>query len=404
MTNLCRIAASVLTLLGAASCQEWQTLTPHPSSNQWPTGSASVNNGAFGYFFSGCPAVISQVRAGSPAEKAGVKVGDHLLRIGSRTDCGEFLTPVVAGQPIDLLVRRDGKDEILHAVPVLKRDIYPESPQEPPGLTAALSGGNVLLSMMVQVQSQPQDLKNVPLLVWIEVRSSGGAPFLLKRANVYALNDKKQQLTRPPAVPSSLEQNLLKDSTPVIAGETRSGAVPFFGDITSKIRVTLYVGESPTGNPVVGEFSLDEPLSAAITPVPRSDRSVVANDSKLRVRSVSYQSIPSTYTTNLRFGDYSSRSSCTSAGSQINCDTTYTTPTDNPVTVTKLSIYNVVESGNTRYLIGCTAAWRWSKCSSLIPNNEFEAEIQGSRMYVYATRDGKKFNKITYDILDMQPR
>lgn len=67
-------------------------------------------------------------------------------------------------------------------------------------------------------------------------------------------------------------------------------------------------------------------------------------------------------------------------------------------------VYNVVESDSTRYLIGCRAACRWSKCTYLIPGVEFGYEVKGGKMEIRGSKDGKKETTIKFNILGTEPR
>lgn len=65
--------------------------------------------------------VVGEVETGSPAEKAGVKPGDVLLRLGQRPVQGweSFMQDVAMGgaAPVPLTLRRDGRDTTLTLVP-----------------------------------------------------------------------------------------------------------------------------------------------------------------------------------------------------------------------------------------------------------------------------------------------
>ncbi len=129
------------------------------------------------------------------------------------------------------------------------------------------------------------------------------------------------------------------------------------------------------------------------------------------VRALGYRVVPQQNTTYYRSGGYSSHTNCYSGGTwttfgsfgslnlNTNCDTTYSTPTDIPITWQFADVYNLVESNSKQYVIHCRANWRWSKCSPLIPGDVFEAEVKGSDLWVVGSRDGKKQVKVKYGIL-----
>jgi regulator of sigma E protease len=65
--------------------------------------------------------VVGEVEEGSPADKAGVKRGDELLRLGGKPVAGweSFMQDVAMGgaNPVPLTLRRDGRDTTLTLVP-----------------------------------------------------------------------------------------------------------------------------------------------------------------------------------------------------------------------------------------------------------------------------------------------
>jgi hypothetical protein len=134
------------------------------------------------------------------------------------------------------------------------------------------------------------------------------------------------------------------------------------------------------------------------------------------IRAVAYRVIPQQTTTYYRSGDYSSYTSCYGGGTwttfgsfgslnmNTECNTTYSTPTDIPITWQFADVYNLVESHNKQYIIHCRANWRWSKCSPLIPGEVFEAELKGSDLWVTGSRDGKKQIKVKYRILEVSAK
>lgn len=80
----------------------------------------------FGLYVSGVQeprttTVVGGIEAGSPAEKAGVKVGDELLRLGDRPVQGweMFMQDVAMGgaNPVPLTLRRAGRDTTLVMTP-----------------------------------------------------------------------------------------------------------------------------------------------------------------------------------------------------------------------------------------------------------------------------------------------
>jgi hypothetical protein len=59
----------------------------------------------------------------------------------------------------------------------------------------------------------------------------------------------------------------------------------------------------------------------------------------------------------------------------------------------------VVASDGNAYIIGCDAAWRWSKCKGLIPGDRFEARRTNNELSVtYHTEKGEE-KESTYTVL-----
>jgi serine protease Do len=80
--------------------------------------------------------LISGVLENSPADKAGFKPGDVLLRLGSTPADVRFeeqmpdlmwrLATLPIGQEVTAVVKRDGKEVTLHAVPVERGEVFPQ--------------------------------------------------------------------------------------------------------------------------------------------------------------------------------------------------------------------------------------------------------------------------------------
>lgn len=87
------------------------------------------------------------------------------------------------------------------------------------------------------------------------------------------------------------------------------------------------------------------------------------------------------------------------------CNTSYTNPQQIPITWQYADVYNVVETTTERYLIGCRAAWRWTKCSPLQPGDRFVVTTQGNTMIVSAFKNGdqRKEQHIKYAIVEHTP-
>lgn len=87
-----------------------------------------------------------------------------------------------------------------------------------------------------------------------------------------------------------------------------------------------------------------------------------------------------------------------------NCNTTYTTPSQIPITWRFADAYITVEDATNVYLIGCRANWRWSHCEPLIVGDVFPAEIAGNTLTISAMKNGKKAIQTKYNILKVSQK
>lgn len=84
---------------------------------------------------------------------------------------------------------------------------------------------------------------------------------------------------------------------------------------------------------------------------------------------------------------------------RMSCNTTYTDPTQIPITWRFADVYNLVETPTQRLVIACRAGWRWSKCSWLRPGDVFGATLKGGTLEINAIRENGKTVKVKYRIL-----
>ena len=134
------------------------------------------------------------------------------------------------------------------------------------------------------------------------------------------------------------------------------------------------------------------------------------------VKALAYRVIPQQQTTYYQSGSNSSYTSCFGQGQFVSfgnygnmnmntdCNTTYTTPTQIPVTWQFADVYVVVEGSNQLYLIGCRANWRWSNCKPLVVGEVFPADISGGTMTLTATKGAKKEVHAKYNIMQVNPK
>lgn len=108
---------------------------------------------------------------------------------------------------------------------------------------------------------------------------------------------------------------------------------------------------------------------------------------RIQITSVGYRAIPWSNTTYI---PGQSNTQCYGSGTvwgntadlNMNCSTV--TSADVPISVSKVFVYNQVESADYQYLITCTRNWVGSKCTWMNVGESFEAEESGDTMNVYA--------------------
>ncbi len=194
------------------------------------------------------------------------------------------------------------------------------------------------------------------------------------------------------------------DTSPASLKELKSAAVPD--------AVILAMVQAPVTNKgVPANHSNTYDSKPPVVPRKQSnDASAVQSNT---VTALAYRVIPQQNTTYYQSGRNSSSTTCYGSGQfstfgnygtlnmNTNCDTTYTTPTQVPITWKFADVYVVVENATQVYLIGCRANWRWSNCEPLIVGDVFPVEISGGTMKVSAMKNGKKAVKTKYNILQV---
>jgi regulator of sigma E protease len=141
------------------------------------------------------PAVVGIVDAGEAAEKAGVKVGDEIIRLGDREirtwmDLDQAVLPR-ANRELDIVVRRNGNEvhtrvtlesvgkfEVgsLGVLPVMRPQFRNLTNPTGPAARAGFQRGDVVVAINGQVKTQPEVIQTI--------RSSAGQPltFTIERA------------------------------------------------------------------------------------------------------------------------------------------------------------------------------------------------------------------------------
>lgn len=88
-----------------------------------------------------------------------------------------------------------------------------------------------------------------------------------------------------------------------------------------------------------------------------------------------------------------------------NCQTQSTPAQTHQITATIWEVTNIVETDGMRYLITCRGNWRGSNCAPMTDGDYFQAELEGTTMWIEARRGGNQGKKvrIKYKVLDIRP-
>lgn len=188
--------------------------------------------------------------------------------------------------------------------------------------------------------------------------------------------------------------------------------------IARETETTRVVNPAPVSNALQIEAPAHIRLSMtrpAPDPVPATTPISVSppqDGEPFTLRSIAYRVVPQSNTTYIQSGQYSSNSNCYGQGYDygamstlnMNCSTNYTTPTNTPITWNYADVYNVMETPTQVYVIGCRAAWRWSKCSWLIPGQMFQAQLDRGDVKIRATNSKGKEQTIKYRVFQVTPK
>jgi hypothetical protein len=130
------------------------------------------------------------------------------------------------------------------------------------------------------------------------------------------------------------------------------------------------------------------------------------------IKAIAWRAVPWVTTTYYQTaGD--ANTSCTGSGSWVgniwqgssSCSTQYT-PTQNvPINWQHVTVYNLVETSDSRMVIACTRNWALSKCSSLVPGNVFPFEYKKGKIEITGDKVGKeKEQTLSFDIVSNEHR
>ena len=145
------------------------------------------------------PAIVGYVAEGSWAEKAGIRAGDLILRVGDReiTEWRQVRRAIIessiqGGRNIEILVQRDGKEVLIRTKPPeikTGREVFGLNPDLPPvvgGIAKTLPDGSPAPAYQIGLKRGDRiiEVNRKKVNSWYEVveevRGSGGSPIKLK--------------------------------------------------------------------------------------------------------------------------------------------------------------------------------------------------------------------------------
>jgi hypothetical protein len=130
------------------------------------------------------------------------------------------------------------------------------------------------------------------------------------------------------------------------------------------------------------------------------------------IRAVAWRAVP-WVTTSYYQTQGNATTDCLGSGSWVgniwqgnaSCSTQYTPAQTVPVNWQHVTVYNLVEVGNTQMVIACTRHWAFSKCTYLVPGDMFHYESKNGKIEIFAHKGGSnKKETLTFDIMSNQPR
>ena len=202
-------------------------------------------------------------------------------------------------------------------------------------------------------------------------------------------------------VPCGDALNLLGSENGYIKVRTQQGVVGYvMEEYVSKTKP-----ETPKAEQAVVVISPpSRPAAAASGPTPALPSNML--------RAVAWRAVPWVTTTYYQQPG-TANSDCTGSGTWLgniyqanaSCSTQFTPAQNVPINWTHYTIYNLVETRNTFLVLACTRNWAFSKCSHLIPGNEFPFEDNGGKVSVTGQRGGKsKQQTLTFDLVSTKSK
>lgn len=155
--------------------------------------------------------------------------------------------------------------------------------------------------------------------------------------------------------------------------------------------------------------AISKPSEAPAAASPRADTQTPTNEQADippdTLRAVAWRAMPWTTTTYYQQPG-SSSTNCTGSGSWLgpfwngsaSCTSVYTPAQNIPITWTRYTIYNLVETSNSWMVLSCTRNWAFSQCRYMVPGETFQFEVTGGQAWVI----GQK--KVKFNIVANQPK
>ena len=162
----------------------------------------------------------------------------------------------------------------------------------------------------------------------------------------------------------------------------------------------------------ISEFFV--PSSAPHAPTPVAQNSVVSPPPipQNMVKAIAWRAVP-WVTTSYYSTPGNANTQCAGGGSwsgniwqgSSSCSTQYTPAQTVPINWQHVTVYNLVETADSRMVIACTRNWTFSKCTSLVPGNVFPYEYKKGKIEITGHKGGNgKEEELSFDIISSQHR
>ncbi len=130
------------------------------------------------------------------------------------------------------------------------------------------------------------------------------------------------------------------------------------------------------------------------------------------IKAIAWRAVP-WVTTSYYQTPGSANTECTGSGSwsgniwqgSSSCSTQYTPAQTVPINWQHVTVYNLVETSDSRMVIACTRNWAFSKCSSLVPGNVFPFQYKNGKIEISGHKVGNgKEQELSFDIVSSEHR